>query len=111
MAVVAADALVVPRGGGVAAPFEDVAGDEDGAGNQAVDLALGLRADVDQDRARAERVRDVDGADAIQPFARPREKIVDRGQASLASSSISGTPASARETTQPALASSACWRK
>ena len=46
--VPAGDDGVPPLGGGVAAPFQAVAGDHQGAGNQAV-APLAVAADVDQE--------------------------------------------------------------
>jgi len=61
----------------VEVPFEDVASDDEGAGNLAGGFALGCRVDVDEDRAGALRLMSVDGLNAVQPGAGGGEDLVD----------------------------------
>src|SRR3954452_7854062 len=79
------DLDVVPRGlgqagvgGGVEAPFEDVALDDQRPGHLALDGPLCGRADVDQQRPAGHAVRGLRGGEADQAAAGVGEQLVDR---------------------------------
>src|SRR5215210_2269517 len=71
-------AVIAVRG---AAPLEHVAGDDDRAGHGAAAGDLALRADVDEDGARAHLVARLCRLDAVDDRAGACEEVVDRGHA------------------------------
>src|SRR5215217_3779535 len=71
---------------GGAAPLEQVACHDDRAGHRSVAGDLGLRADVDEDGARAHLVLRVRGLDAVDDRAGACEEVVDRAHPRTAAS-------------------------
>ena len=75
---VAAQPRIAMARGRVAAPFEDVAGVEDRAGDQPVACPLHLGADVDEDRAIPDGVEGVVDRHPVEPPSRAGQHLLDR---------------------------------